>query len=134
MSVGLVYLDSSALVKLVLPEPETSALEEAMREWPQVVSSVLARVEVPRAVARAGGGSVGRRRGAAVIARVGLIRVDDQVLDIAATLRPAELRSLDALHVATALSLGDDLDVLVAYDRRLEDAARAARIGVRSPR
>jgi hypothetical protein len=132
--VGLVYLDSSALVKLVVSEPETAALRDAVREWPQVVSSVLARVEVPRALRRARATAADRRRGVAVIASIALIRLDEAVLEVAADLQPADLRSLDALHLATALSLGTDLDALVAYDRRLERAARAAGLEVRSPR
>ena len=134
MSARLLYLDSSALVKLIVLEPETAALRASLQEWPDRVSSVLARVEVLRALARARVPAADRRQADEVLARVGLVRLDDTILGVAAALRPIELRSLDAVHLATALSLGGDLAALVAYDARLQAAARAADLRVLSPR
>lgn len=133
MSRALLYLDSSALVKLVLPEPETGALLRALSEWPERISSVLARVEVPRAIHRAGTESTARSRAESLLARVGLIRIDEEVLGTAARLEPPELRTLDAVHLATALSLGTDLGGMVSYDNRLSEAAASSGISVLAP-
>lgn len=86
---SLLYLDSSALVKLVVAEPETTALLEFLAGWPDRVSSALALVEVRGAVKRIGAGPAVRRRATRVLARVALIRIDDAVL--AAAARPREL-------------------------------------------
>lgn len=128
MSEGLLYLDSSALVKLVLPEAETRALLGALSDWPERISSTIAGVEVLRAVRRAGAGERVRERAERVISGIGLVRVDEAVLSGAARLEPAELRTLDAIHLATALSAGEDLGAMICYDDRLAQAA--ARLGV----
>lgn len=128
MSEGLLYLDSSALVKLVLPEAETGALLGALSDWPERISSTIAGVEVLRAVRRAGAGERVRERAERVISGIGLVRVDEAVLSGAARLEPAELRTLDAIHLATALSAGEDLGAMICYDNRLAQAA--ARLGV----
>jgi predicted nucleic acid-binding protein len=129
----LVYLDSSALVKLVVAEPESSALIERLAGWPQRVSSALALTELPRALDRAGLGAVAQRRAEHVLGRIALVDIDRRVLGIAATLEPSALRTLDAIHLATALTVREDLEVVVTYDRRLRAAAERARIGVASP-
>jgi uncharacterized protein len=129
---GLLYLDSSALVKLVVAEPETPALLEFLAGWPHRVSSALARVEVLRAVKRTGAGSAVRRRASRVLSRVALVRIDDSVLAAAALVKPPELRTLDALHIATARSL-DQLEGVVTYDARFARAALRARLQVWSP-
>ena len=115
------YLDSSALVKLVLPEPESQALRRYLRRHStdQRVSNELVRVEVVRAVLAGGGPSaiVQSRRW---FARLYLIAIDRALLDRAATLAPGSLiRSLDAIHLATAQLMGADLRALVSYDRRM---------------
>lgn len=124
MAGALLYLDSSALVKLVVPEPESGALREALRAWPERVSSVVAEIEVERVARRIGGGAI--RRARILLARVGLVELDEVVRSSAAALRPPELRTLDAVHLASALSLGKDLGALCAYDQRLAGAATAA--------
>ena len=131
-SSGLLYLDSSALVKLVVAESETPALLEFLKGWPHRVSSALARVEVLRAVKRTGGDPVVRRRATRVLARIALIGIDEAVLVAAARILPPQLRTLDAIHVATARSL-DALAGIVTYDRRLGRAASRARLKVWSP-
>ena len=128
MSEGLLYLDSSALVKLVLPEAETGALLGTLSDWPERISSTIAGVEVLRAVRRAGAGERVRERAERVISGIGLVRVDEAVLSGAARLEPAELRTLDAIHLATALSAGEDLGAMICYDARL--ARAATRLGV----
>jgi uncharacterized protein len=131
--VAALYLDSSALVKLVAPEAESRALFDFIRRYNERVSSALARVEVHRAVRRAGGSPAERRRADRVLAHVSLVRIDDPIIALAARLRPTDLRSLDAIHLATALSVSDDLAGIVTYDRLLAHAATAARLGVFQP-
>lgn len=127
------YLDSSAIVKLVAREPESDALFEFAREWPDRVSSQLARVEVPRAMRRAGAPPALRRRAEDVLARIALVRMDEAVLVAASRLDPPDLGSLDAIHLATALSLGSELKAFVTYDRRLLQAAKNAKLSTASP-
>jgi predicted nucleic acid-binding protein len=128
----LAYLDTSAYVKLVLREPERAALEAALRRWPARISSVLLRVEAERACARYGEQPwVERARDG--LASLALLPLDEAVLRGAAALRPAGLRTLDAIHLATALSTGRRLGVLFSYDDRLCDAARDAGVPVERP-
>ena len=119
-----VYLDSSAIVKLAVREPETDALRRHLRrrrlDW---VSSALARTEVQRALLAAGADAVAS--GHAILARCDLVRVNDRVLNLAGTLMPHELRSLDAIHLATAERLRGSLKELITYDDRLAAAAAA---------
>jgi uncharacterized protein len=132
MAEGLLYLDSSALVKLVVPEAESRALREAaLRPWPERVSSVVAEIEVEQVARRIGSGAI--RRARSVLARLALVELDTEVRGRAAAIWPAELSVIDAIHLATALTLGDDLGALCTYDARLQDAASAAGVGVVAP-
>ena len=115
------YVDSSALVKLAAREPETAALRRYLARRRPLVSSALARTEVMRALLPHGSAAV--RRGRDVLARVELLRVNDRILDAAGVLVPADLRSLDAIHLASAEALGTDLGGFVTYDERLANAA-----------
>jgi predicted nucleic acid-binding protein len=116
------YLDSSAIVKLVVREPESDALRRHLRRRRVLVSSGLARTEVLRALLP--GGEPALAAGRRALARIDIVRVHDRVLNLAATLQPVELRSLDAIHLATALRLGADLSEIVTYDDRMASAAR----------
>lgn len=127
----IAYADSSALVKLVVAEPESGALLSALGGYEAVVSSDLAVVEVTRAAARVAGDG-GVVRAGAVLETVHLLRVDRRALDRSARLSPVRLRSLDAIHVASALELETTLE-LVGYDDRLLAAARAAGLRTLSP-
>lgn len=129
---SLVYLDSSALVKLVVREPESAALLSFLRKHGERASSALALTEVPRALRRAGFGRVERRRARAVLGGVALVDADRRILS-AAALEPPTLRTLDAIHLATALTLGEELAALVTYDRRLTEAAGRAHVEVLAP-
>lgn len=131
MAGQFLYLDSSAIVKLVVPEPETKALRELLRSWPERASSLISRIEVERVARRIGGGSI--RRARTVLSRLALVELDDAVIQTAAALDPPELRTLDAIHLATALSLGEDLGAICAYDARLADAASAVGAEVMAP-
>ncbi len=126
------YLDSSAIVKLAVREPESAALRRYLRRRRPVVSSALARTEVLRALLPAGDKAVARGR--TVLQKLDIIRVSDRLLNAAAVLQPRELRSLDAIHLATAQDLGRDLSALVTYDGRMATAARQAGLRVVAPR
>jgi predicted nucleic acid-binding protein len=125
------YLDSSAIVKLVVREPESMALRAHLRRRRPLVSSALARTEVARAVLALGAGVM--RRAQDVLDRIELVRVNDRVLLAAGTVLPPDIRSLDAIHLATASLLGRSLGELVTYDGRLSSAARANGLKVVSP-
>lgn len=116
-----VYLDSSALVKLVVVETESNALAGHLSGRPDRVSCALARVEVIRAVRAHGQHAINRARH--LLQRISLVRLDDVLLDEAAALNRANLRSLDAIHLAAARALGDGLAEVITYDRRMADAA-----------
>lgn len=134
MTGALVYLDSSAIVKLVVREPESPALFEWLETWSERISSGLARVEVPRALRRAGiSGPGSRRRTQDVLDRIALLPVDPAILEAAGDVGPPELRPLDAIHLVTALSVGADLGAFVTYDERLASAATRSRIDVSAP-
>ena len=121
---GLLYLDSSALVKLVLPEAETEALLAALKDWPDRVASELARVEVIRASRRASDDPAVHQRAADVLAGVHLLQLDSEILHRASELSPALLRSLDAIHLASAVSIRSDVEAFAVYNGALADAAR----------
>jgi predicted nucleic acid-binding protein len=128
-----VYLDSSALVKLVVLEPESAALREVLKGHAARLSSGLAEVEVPRALRRAGYGAAEQRRAGELLARIALVDVDRAILRAAAAIAPSNLRSLDAIHLATALSLGQDLAGIITYDQRLAEAAISVDLEVWAP-
>ncbi len=115
------YLDSSAIVKLAVQEPETAALRRWLRGKRSLVTSALARTEVARALLPHGPQAVGR--GADVVSRLEVVRVSDRILTTAGALMPVYLRTLDAIHVATALELGADLARVCTYDQRLAAVA-----------
>jgi len=126
------YIDTSALVKLVVAEPESAALQAWFASGVRSpVSSDLARTELLRAVRRAAPEHVVRAR--EVLDAVTLIEVTTAIFEVAGLLDPTILRTLDAVHVAAALVLGDELEGMVTYDARLADAARANGIAVIAP-
>jgi predicted nucleic acid-binding protein len=123
------YFDSSALVKLIVPERESLALRTAIldEEWEVIVSSVLAHTEVLRAVSAADGSAEVERVARAVLSEAVLLDASPAVLDDAAAVAPASVRSLDAIHMATAASAAAgqqplvpaDLAAVVTYDARM---------------
>jgi predicted nucleic acid-binding protein len=133
MSAEVAYLDTSAVIKLLVREGETAALRRRLKEWPHRVSSALLRVELLRTVRRAGMPRLmeGARR---YLVGIDLIRLDDDLLERAAEIEPSTGRSLDAIHLATAISLGSDLAAVVTYDGRMSTAARALGLPVIAPR
>ena len=125
------YVDSSAIVKLAVREPESDALRKYLRRRRSLIASALARTEVLRALLP--GGEHALAAGRRVLDRVDLVRVSDRVLNLAGALLPLELRSLDAIHLATATRLGADLGDIVTYDERMATAARSMGYKVSSP-
>ena len=75
-----------------------------------------------------------RRQASAILRRVDLIGIDDRILDAAGTLEPAVHRTLDAIHLASAMAVGDDLEAIVTYDERMVDAARLVGLSTATPR
>jgi predicted nucleic acid-binding protein len=125
------YLDTSAFIKLVRAEVESRALRTAIAAGGALVSSALLVVEGRRAAARYG--AVALVRANAALSTVTLLPLDDATLETAADLKAPDLRSLDALHLASALSLGDDLGRFYCYDVRLATAGRTLGLDVRQP-
>jgi predicted nucleic acid-binding protein len=125
------YLDSSAIVKLAVAEPESAALRRYLRRRKPYVSSALARAEVARAMLPLG--QLAQRRADAVLTRLDLVRISDTILRAAGSLTPDELRTLDAIHLATAQQLGTDLGRVVTYDARMGDAAQHLGFDVAAP-
>ncbi|HEV7669147.1 MAG TPA: PIN domain-containing protein [Thermoanaerobaculia bacterium] len=134
MAKAALYLDSSALVKLVVREAESEALFDFLSAYPRRISSILATTEVPRAVRRLPEVPDNLlSRASQVLDNIEQIELSPTLAVAAAALEPATLRSLDALHLASALALGDELAGIVSYDRRLTDAAREVGLSVYTP-
>lgn len=134
-----VYMDTSALAKLIVAEGESKALIEWLGVRQQtaaggigaLVTSDVARTELLRLTRRYAPDRMTRARD--VLDTLTITAVTTDLFEAAARIEPIELRSLDALHLASALNLGDDLDVMVCYDRRLAEAARQQGIRVVAP-
>lgn len=129
----MIYLDSSALVRLVRTEPESAALASwlAERASQPLVSSALHRAELPRAVWQAEPGAL--PRSFKVMKRIARIALSAAILDDSATLPPQALTAAQAIHLASALAVRRDLTAFVAYDQRLLAAATNAGLPVASP-
>ncbi|UYN83620.1 MAG: type II toxin-antitoxin system VapC family toxin [Microcella sp.] len=126
----MLYLDTSAAVKLLLVEGETLALRAYIgdQDW---ASSALMRTELIRAIARVDSSVVPRALD--LLSQPYLLAAEARVLDTAARLTPPSVRSLDAIHLASALELRDELTAFVAYDDRLLAAAAALGMPIASP-
>jgi uncharacterized protein len=125
------YLDASALVKLVLAERESAMLAHWLGPRPRATSSEVAVVEVIRAVRLADGRPAIEERARGLLGELTLVELNREVLERAALVGPPRVRALDAIHLATALSV--EPDTFVAYDERLLDAAAEAGLTVASP-
>ena len=131
MSDSVAYLDSSAFVKTVVVEAESRELERYLEQAGRLVSSSLLETEARRAALR-----VDPRHLTLVERRllgVSLVAVTTDILVAAGSLKPVGIRSLDAIHLATALSLGRELDCVVTYDERMAAAAASLGLSVRTP-
>ena len=127
---ALAYADASAIAKLVLVEPGSQAMLRWFIESERVISNRVAQIEVHRAASRVHHEPA---RLAMVLKAIETFELDEDVTLRAKLLEPPMLRTLDAIHVATALAIGPTLDAFVTYDDRLADAARAAGLPVVRP-
>lgn len=126
------YIDTSALVKLVVAEAESEPLKNWVeREQRDLIACDLVRTELQRAVRRVAPDRATRSR--AVLDSITLTAVTPAIFEEAGRLDPATLRSLDAIHLASALDLGDDLEGLITYDDRLAAASEANGVAVVAP-
>ena len=127
---GIAYADASALVKLVVSEAGSTGVFRWFIEAERIASSRIGLIETIRASSRRDHDPVHR---AAVLAEVDVIELDAAIAAVASTVAPAVLRSLDAIHLATAMALAPELDAFVTYDDRLAEAARAIGLPVMRP-
>ena len=129
----MIYLDSAAVVKLVHAEPESAALRSWLDEQAEIqwISSVLTEIESFRALARYAPEAVSRLP--AVLDQIDLIDLDQRIRMLAQTVTPATLRSLDAIHLGTALRSRSSLTSFVTYDKLLLDAAQRVCPSTRPP-
>jgi predicted nucleic acid-binding protein len=119
----LIYLDASALAKLILDENESPALRRFLSDHSTLITSTITRVELTRAIRRAAPSqlSAAHRRMDSLV----FLHLTESLLDSAGMVGAVALRTLDAIHLASALTVRSELDALVAYDKRLLDAASA---------
>ena len=127
---GVAYVDASAIVKLVLDEQDTPSMVRWFIETERAATSVVGVIETRRAISR-------RPHDSAVLSSIMdmfiTLELSDTITAAASRVSPAGLRTLDAIHVATALSIGPDLESFVTYDDRLAEAARAVGLPVVRP-
>ncbi len=126
-----VYVDASALVKTIVTEAESDALIAYLSASSRQVSSRLIGVEVARAVGQVD--QAVRQRGAEALEVIDFIELDAPIASVAASVAPSSLRTLDAIHLASALAVITEIDAFITYDLRLGDAARAAGLTVVAP-
>jgi predicted nucleic acid-binding protein len=127
----MIYADSSALVKLVAPELESDSMRAFADSPGQLFTSVIGATELRRAVRR----THPTRAGAAeeLLNLISTIGLSKEIVRLASVLGPPSMRTLDAIHLATALTVSEQLDAFVAYDKQLIEAAETAGLTVISP-
>lgn len=128
----MIYLDTSALAELIARETETAALGQWLqqRTAQQWVTSIIGRVELLRVARRLAIATNGARL---LLAGLDTIPIADHVADVAQAVDSATLRTLDAIHLASALSVRDELTAFCCYDQRLLDAAKDAGLPIHAP-
>jgi predicted nucleic acid-binding protein len=135
---GILYVDTSALLKLLVREAESEAVENELLRWNKLATSVVTEVELPRAIARAReerpdaviDGSVVLQ---GVLASAAIVPLSAGTIAKARYVSPVNVGALDAIHVASALSLGRDLAAVATYDHRMQDALAKLKIEVVAP-
>jgi predicted nucleic acid-binding protein len=127
------YVDASALVKLFKPERETAAFHHSLRDWPVQAASELIRVESVCTARRLGGAAV-LNRALAILERIDLIPISPEIIELSTSAFSPPLRAMDAIHLATALTMREDLGAVFVYDSNLQDAAHAEGLNVIAPR
>jgi uncharacterized protein len=127
----LIYVDTSALLKLLRPDEHSLAFASYVDGHADMVSSTLLAIELRRGVLRSAPRALPRVD--LLLSRVELIGMEAPVVESASRLPDPMLRTLDAIHVATAVLLRDDIEALVSYDQRMLDAAASHGLPVASP-
>jgi predicted nucleic acid-binding protein len=135
---GILYVDTSALLKLLVREAESTAIERELVRWPSLATSIVTEVELPRAVARARqdrpdaviDGSLILQ---GVIASAAIIELTEDIVIAARSVAPVHVGALDAIHIASALSLDEELAGVATYDNRMADALVRADVNVIAP-
>jgi predicted nucleic acid-binding protein len=135
---GILYVDTSALLKLLVREAESEAVEIELLRWSKLATSVVTEVELPRAVARARedrpdaviDGSVVLQ---GILASAAIVQLDTGIVARARDVNPVHVGALDAIHVASALRLGRDLAAVATYDHRMQDALARIKVEVLAP-
>jgi predicted nucleic acid-binding protein len=130
--VSAAYVDASALVKLFKAEPETAAFRAALGDWPVQVASDLIRVEALCTARRLGGGDV-LQRATAALGRIDLIPLSPEIIELATEAHTPPLRAMAAIHLATALTIREDLGAVFVYDNDLHAAALAHQLNPLAP-
>jgi len=131
--VSAAYIDASALVKLFKAERETDAFRAALSDWPVQVASELIRVEAVCTARRLGSEDVLRRANTA-LERISLIPLSPEIIELATGAYTPPLRAMDAIHLATALTMREDLGAVFVYDSDLHTAAQAHHLNTLAPR
>lgn len=126
------YVDTSALVKLFKAERETEAFRTALADWPVQAASELIRVEAICTARRLGGPDVLQRAGD-VLERINLIPISPEIIELATAAHTPPLRAMDAIHLATALTMREDLGAVFVYDNDLHAAAQAHHLNPLAP-
>jgi uncharacterized protein len=135
---AILYVDTSALLKLLVREAESTAIERELLTWKELATSVIAEVELPRAVARAReerseaviDGSVVLQ---GVLSSAAIVPLSEGIVAAARKVKPIHVGALDAIHIASALSLGVQLAGVATYDKRMQDALKLLGIQVIAP-
>jgi len=136
---GILYVDTSALLKLLVREAESAAIERELVRWSSLATSVVTEVELPRAVARARedrpdaviDGSLILQ---GVVASAAIIDLSEDIVAVARSVVPVHVGALDAIHIASAASLGRQLAGVATYDNRMADALDRIGVAVVAPR
>lgn len=131
----MIYMDTSALVKLIVQESESAALRRWLAdvEDHDHVTSAVGRVELMRTALRSADAEIVANAKRILDEDLDLLAVTDDVIEVAETIGPESLRSLDAIHLASASQLGDALTAVVAYDRTLIEGCRDLNYPIESP-
>jgi hypothetical protein len=130
--VSAAYIDTSALVKLFKAERETEAFRTALADWPVQVASELIRVEAICTARRLGDQDV-LQRASDALERINLIPITPEIIELATAARTPPLRAMDAIHLATALTMREDLGAVFVYDNDLHAAAEAHHLNALAP-
>lgn len=135
---GILYVDTSALLKLLVREAESEVIETELLQWSQLATSIVTEVELPRAIARAReerpdaviDGSVVLQ---GILASAAIVPLDADIVKRAREVSPVHVGALDAIHIASARSLGSDLAAVATYDHRMQDALVNIKVKVLAP-